>query len=729
MQNPSQPVDKIATPKSGLRVVTADPWLIWIGGVGIVMCIIGFGTVPILPFALCVAYSLAVLFLGVFGIERKLPKFTQNSLGYDCNPKVAVTDQNKLAYLIDGQGTYEVTEHRILVPAAKESIEFQWLFLPAEGNSPPVLVKNLSIPGKALAIAQILKARSDLQISAPTQRERLAHLFLASIYAYNNWLSTIILLMWVPQLIMAMVAFSFWTRGNTANAIGTLIGAPLISLYFVPFILTHVWSVKHKTVFFFVNLLLMPAGALLANRLNLDSQLSYVPLFTMWSALVATIYLAHKMPFKVRSIQGADNNENLFLPWNPILRTWGHPLIEQSNYTELRGLLKVGDVLDDRYRIMECIGSGGTGSVYKAQDEELNRILAVKVLHAEQVADPEDRKRFKREAKLLSELLHENVAKLYRFGIAKNQLPFLIMEYVEGNALDRIIARENCFLPGRAANLLLQICDGLQSAHDKGIVHRDLKPGNIMVGTTTDHQEQIKIIDFGLASGPEHLQSQKLTASGLLIGTAAYMSPEQCRGEKADPRSDIYAFGCIAYEMLTSQPPFTCENPIGLMAKHIGQLPSPVDAFRRDIPRGLKSVIEKAMSKSPTDRYQTVREMRDDLRAISFEEIDAPPIHYPTHRRRPTGVLIGAPASSKAWPDLVARVLFLGGTLGQFLPLLGLEQINAVTCVVIAVFTVYLAGVIHFRASTSKILVLGVPFILICLFEILLAGIFRFLAS
>ncbi|MBY0547376.1 MAG: serine/threonine protein kinase [Candidatus Obscuribacterales bacterium] len=280
--------------------------------------------------------------------------------------------------------------------------------------------------------------------------------------------------------------------------------------------------------------------------------------------------------------------------------------------------LKPGDFVDDRYEILGLLGVGGMGSVHQAREKELDRVVALKLLHHSLVADSEHQERFKREGLILAELCHPNIRSCYRFGIWQQQYPYIAMELLHGSTLASLIASSS-LPPNQVLKLGVQACAGMAHAHAHGIIHRDLKPGNLMI-EPINSEEVVKIVDFGLArlipdgSG----NNQHLTQTGSLIGSVSYMSPEQCLGRKADKRSDIYSLACVLYEALTGEPPLVADNPIGLMHFHANVLPQPLPKVVGEhiIPGGLNAVLMKALNKVPENRQQTMTELAQQLQLV-----------------------------------------------------------------------------------------------------------------
>ncbi len=271
----------------------------------------------------------------------------------------------------------------------------------------------------------------------------------------------------------------------------------------------------------------------------------------------------------------------------------------------------VGRTVDARYRVLERIGHGGMGAVYKIVHERMGKIAAMKVLHRELVQETDVVRRFRREAQAVSRLTHPNVVQVFDFGTARGQL-YLVMEYVKGRDLGEIIKRDGPAPFERAGVLLYQVCAALSEAHSLGIVHRDLKPENIIVTRTRDGDDFVKVLDFGLAKLTEREELAEVTDSGSIVGTPYYMSPEQIRGEEIDARADIYSMGALAYRIITGEPPYRAQTPVGVLTKHLtAQLVPPSERKPElNIDPRVDEIIVKAMQKDPARRYQTVDELR-----------------------------------------------------------------------------------------------------------------------
>ena len=288
----------------------------------------------------------------------------------------------------------------------------------------------------------------------------------------------------------------------------------------------------------------------------------------------------------------------------------GAVLLDEDEAADDAGL-RVG-----AYVVERRLGSGGMGDVMLAEDMRLGRKVALKLLDPALTADRMGRARFFREARLASSLDHVNVCTVYEVGEADGRL-FIAMQHVQGQTLRQ--ACESGPLAGRELlAIAVQVADALAAAHARGIVHRDVKTGNIMVTP----QGGVKVLDFGLAIllEQETGQSTELTTSGVVIGTPASMSPEQARGERVDHRSDIFSFGVVLYEMATGTLPFTGESRADVVSAVLGRRPKPAATVNPGVPDLLSRVIDRALAKQPADRYQSMEELAEDLRALAAEE-------------------------------------------------------------------------------------------------------------
>ncbi|MFN7945835.1 MAG: SUMF1/EgtB/PvdO family nonheme iron enzyme [Blastocatellia bacterium] len=279
-----------------------------------------------------------------------------------------------------------------------------------------------------------------------------------------------------------------------------------------------------------------------------------------------------------------------------------------------------GRVLGGRYQLDACIGSGGMGAIYKARRLHIGDTVAVKVLRPEVINDSLSRERFHREARAAAMLNHPNAVVIHDFGEDADGTAYIVMEFIEGKSLRQILAAERTINPARSYSILRQACAALEAAHRRGIIHRDIKPDNIILTNSDDLTDHVKILDFGIAKLRDKTMDtasleKSLTTVGTVIGTPHYMSPEQCQGEPADARSDIYSLGIVLYEMLTGSVPFTAKTPTGVAVKHVTEMPKPLVQMRADIPPAVEGVVMRALSKEPANRQQSALELAREFEA------------------------------------------------------------------------------------------------------------------
>jgi beta-lactam-binding protein with PASTA domain/predicted Ser/Thr protein kinase len=283
-------------------------------------------------------------------------------------------------------------------------------------------------------------------------------------------------------------------------------------------------------------------------------------------------------------------------------------------------------LLGGRYQVAELLGFGGMAEVHRGRDTRLGRDVAIKTLRHDLARDATFQLRFRREAQNAASLNHPAIVAVYDTGEEHaptgEELPYIVMEYVNGKTLKEVLAIEGRLQPRRALEIVADICSALDFSHRHSIIHRDIKPGNVMLTQTG----QVKVMDFGiaraLASG-----ASTMTQTSAVIGTAQYLSPEQARGEAVDARSDVYATGCVIFELLTGHPPFVGDNPVSVAYQHVREDPRAPSELNPDVTPDVDAVVLKALAKNPANRYQSAGEMRVDLlRAAAGRPVSAPPV-------------------------------------------------------------------------------------------------------
>ncbi len=280
-------------------------------------------------------------------------------------------------------------------------------------------------------------------------------------------------------------------------------------------------------------------------------------------------------------------------------------------------------MLEDQYQIIQKIGEGGAGEVLQAKQLSSERMVAIKLLAEERASDDASIQRFQREAKTTCSLNHPNIIKVFSYGLTKESRPYFVMEYLEGKTLSQILKSEKRIDLHRFAFIFTQVCSALEYAHSLSIVHRDIKPSNIMLVRETDDVEIVKLLDFGIARKQEESEGgEKITKTGHLVGSPAYMSPEQCKGQKPDIRSDIYSLACVMYECLCGSPPFQGDNSVVVLMQHLNEPAPPMEQFASDLelPTSLRDLVMTCLSKNPDDRVQSAKELSDRLQSACAED-------------------------------------------------------------------------------------------------------------
>src|SRR2546421_4802635 len=269
-------------------------------------------------------------------------------------------------------------------------------------------------------------------------------------------------------------------------------------------------------------------------------------------------------------------------------------------------------LLGGRYQVGELLGYGGMAEVHRGRDLRLGRDVAIKTLRSDLARDATFQMRFRREAQNAAALNHPAIVAVYdtgeEHGPSGEELPYIVMEFVNGRTLKEVLTAEGRLMPRRALEITADICSALEFSHRHGIIHRDIKPGNVMLTQTG----QVKVMDFGiaraLASG-----ASTMTQTSAVIGTAQYLSPEQARGEAVDARSDVYATGCVIYELLCGHPPFVGDNPVSVAYQHVREDPRPPSESNRDVTPPIDAIVLKALAKNRANRYQSAAEMRAEV--------------------------------------------------------------------------------------------------------------------
>jgi eukaryotic-like serine/threonine-protein kinase len=268
----------------------------------------------------------------------------------------------------------------------------------------------------------------------------------------------------------------------------------------------------------------------------------------------------------------------------------------------------IDTLFDGRYRIQRKLGAGGMADVYLAEDQELGRRVAIKILNGRHANDDQFIERFRREAKNAAALNHPNIVSIYDRGEAEDTY-YIAMEFLDGRTLKELIVSRGAAPVNVAIEYARQILSALRFAHRHGIVHRDIKPHNVLV----DGEGRVKVTDFGIARAG----TSQMTETGSIVGTAQYLSPEQAKGGEVDPRSDLYSLGVVLYELLTGKTPFDGETPVEIAMKHLSTTPKPPSKLRPDVPPELDMVVLRALAKNPDDRYQSADEMEADLERVA----------------------------------------------------------------------------------------------------------------
>ncbi|HET9454537.1 MAG TPA: protein kinase [Gemmatimonadaceae bacterium] len=313
----------------------------------------------------------------------------------------------------------------------------------------------------------------------------------------------------------------------------------------------------------------------------------------------------------------------------------------------------VGSIVADRYRVTQKLGEGGMGSVYLAEHVKMGRKCAVKVMNPGMASDPDAISRFNREAANASRINHPNVCAVYDFGETSDGVIYLAMEYIEGPSLTKVIEELGALPALRAADITRQAAEALAVAHDMGIVHRDLKPDNIMIAKSRDGGDIVKVVDFGIAKAG-NAENQKVTKTGMVVGTPEYMSPEQLSGDKLDGRSDTYSLALVAFNMFTGKLPFPGDSLQETMVARLTDRPKTLTEMKSDVawPESVQTVMDKALARSAADRYQSAAEFGRELMAA----VAAMPESAATNAFTAVMTPVSAPVAKKTTPIPATRV-------------------------------------------------------------------------
>ena len=324
--------------------------------------------------------------------------------------------------------------------------------------------------------------------------------------------------------------------------------------------------------------------------------------------------------------------------------------------------MKVGDVLAGRYELEEVAGSGGMSSVYRAHDSVLDRTVALKVMHRPLTADDEHVERFRREARMVAGLLHENIVTVIDRG-EEDGCPFIVFEFVAGENLKQLVGRAGPLPVERALELAVQVARGLAFAHTNGVVHRDVKPQNVLL----NGEGKAKVTDFGIARSLD--VEHGVTQTGTVLGTSDYIAPEQAQGRRVDEQTDTYSLGVVLYELLTGELPFVGDNFVAVAMKHINEPAPRVSALRPDVSPRLDAAVARALAKRPGDRFRSMAAFAAELEACLAELRSAggseTVVMRPPRRRRTRGIRLSVLLAAAGLALAVAVVLVrYGGGFG-----------------------------------------------------------------
>lgn len=333
---------------------------------------------------------------------------------------------------------------------------------------------------------------------------------------------------------------------------------------------------------------------------------------------------------RCRTCQQRFTSEAAFCPFD------GEPLAEADTADPVKDPM-IGTLVDNRYEIIEALGEGGMGSVYRVRHKVLSRMFAMKVLRREMAREKDLCARFIQEARTAATIAHANVVQINDYGNLPDGTPYFVMELLEGQPLSRLIKAGGPIPAGRAVRIIQQIAAGLGAAHRAGVIHRDLKPDNVFVGQTEDAHDQIKILDFGVA---KVAGAASMTRTGMVFGSPHYMSPEQASGQPVDHRADLYAMGVIMYELFTGRVPFEADTFMGVLTKHMFMTPEPFEIRVGEAARelgALEDITLRCLEKKPENRYPTMEALVDAIEEVvelgNGDNIDVRPSSVGQDRR------------------------------------------------------------------------------------------------
>jgi serine/threonine-protein kinase len=334
-----------------------------------------------------------------------------------------------------------------------------------------------------------------------------------------------------------------------------------------------------------------------------------------------------------------------------------------------------GDLIADRYELEELVGTGGMSSVFRARDSQLERQVAIKILHEHYADDPEYLERFRREARAVAKLSHPNIVTVIDRGDDGGR-QYIVFEHVEGENLKELVLRSGRLPVRRALELALAVADGLAFAHDHGLVHRDVKPQNVLLSS----EGEVKVTDFGIARSLH--MDHGVTQTGTVLGTGEYLAPEQASGRQVSPATDVYSLGVVLWELLAGDVPFVGENFVAVALRHVNEPPPSLRERRPDVTPRLEAAVDRALAKDPARRFPSMAAFAKELRACLAEAAGAPPPAQddlaltvvtppPAHRPPPAGPRRASRSRRRPWAYVLLGLVLAGVALAAVLVLGG----------------------------------------------------------